>query len=173
MMSNRILQNGLVVVSATTRRYAFTHLDFSDHPNQPPLPPSPPSFPGGTKEALNTDTNPYSGSSHNAVRLFSTNDVTNDTSDAPSKPLSTIEPFSNFLHTNVLSSHRHTPIAATAFHPHRMMLACSTLTDGHVSLFKCAPRDGGVATGGAGSSNGMGAGGAGSMTNGIVREWDG
>lgn len=107
-----------------------------------------------------------SGSSHNAVRLFSTNNLASPDSEREtsgiSKPLSTIEPFSNFLHTNVLSSHRPTPIAATAFHPHRMMLACSTLTDGHVSLFKCAPREG-HATGAA----------HGGRSGGIVAEWDG
>ena len=95
-----------------------------------------------------------SGSSHNAVRLFSTNKISED-AEKGSKPLSTIEPFSNFLHTNVLSSHRPTPIAATAFHPHRMMLACSTLTDGHVSLFKCAEREG-----------------VSGRSNGVVQEWD-
>ncbi|KAI4748826.1 hypothetical protein E4T50_00815 [Aureobasidium sp. EXF-12298] len=94
------------------------------------------------------------GSSHNAVRVFSTNNVT--ATAANSTPLSTIEPFSNFLHTNVLSSHRPTPIASTAFHPHRMMLACSTVNDGHVSLFKCASRDGSMLSG----------------QNGIVKEWE-
>ena len=80
------------------------------------------------------------GSSHNAVRVFSTKDVAADASR--SKPLSTIEPFSSFLGNSMLSTHRATPIAATAFHPHRMMLACSSVNDGHVSLFKCRTRDG-------------------------------
>ena len=32
---------------------------------------------------------------------------------------------------------RNAPITATAFHPHRMMLACGAVDDGHVNLFKC------------------------------------
>ncbi|MCJ1431606.1 hypothetical protein MMC27_000961 [Xylographa pallens] len=35
---------------------------------------------------------------------------------------------------------RTNPIAATAFHPHRMMLACSSLHDDHISLFTCHDR---------------------------------
>ena len=32
---------------------------------------------------------------------------------------------------------RTAPITATAFHPHRLMLACGAVNDGHVNLFKC------------------------------------
>lgn len=46
--------------------------------------------------------------------------------------LNTLEPYSSFLHHN-----RSTPIAATAFHPHRMMLACSALNSNHINLFTC------------------------------------
>lgn len=74
------------------------------------------------------------------------------TSTTASRPLSTIEPFSNYLSGHVMG-HR-PPISATAFHPHRMMLACSAVGDGHVSLFKVAGRDGSV------------------TQNGTVKEWD-
>lgn len=39
-------------------------------------------------------------------------------------------------------SSRAAPVASTAFHPHRMMLACSALGDSRVSLYKCAERKG-------------------------------
>jgi len=109
-----------------------------------------------TYQVYKTLTLDHSGSSHNAVRIFSTKDVAPDASR--STPLSTIEPFnsggsSSFLHGGgVLASHMRvgggggaaatTPISATAFHPHRMMLACSSVNDGHVSLFRCRSRDG-------------------------------
>jgi hypothetical protein len=48
--------------------------------------------------------------------------------------LNTIEPSTNFLHT------RSTPISATAFHPHHMMLACSSLNDQHINLYACEDR---------------------------------
>jgi len=46
--------------------------------------------------------------------------------------LNTLEPYAGFLQQT-----RSTPIAATAFHPHRMMLACSALNSSHVNLFTC------------------------------------
>ncbi|MCJ1469945.1 hypothetical protein MMC07_008589 [Pseudocyphellaria aurata] len=46
--------------------------------------------------------------------------------------INSIEPYSSFLHPN-----RSSAIAATAFHPHRMMLACSSLSNSHVNLFTC------------------------------------
>ncbi|KAI9708918.1 MAG: hypothetical protein M1820_003612 [Bogoriella megaspora] len=49
------------------------------------------------------------------------------------KKLSACEPHAGgFYHGN-----RGAPIAAQAFHPHRMMLACAAVGDGHVSLFRC------------------------------------
>ena len=33
---------------------------------------------------------------------------------------------------------RAAPVSATAFHPHRMMLACAALGDSRVSLYACA-----------------------------------
>ncbi|PYH95563.1 hypothetical protein BO71DRAFT_322938 [Aspergillus ellipticus CBS 707.79] len=46
--------------------------------------------------------------------------------------LSTFEPYSSFLHHN-----RSSPIASTAFHPHRTLLACSALNDNHINLVNC------------------------------------
>ncbi|CAP81274.1 Pc12g16470 [Penicillium rubens Wisconsin 54-1255] len=46
--------------------------------------------------------------------------------------LSTFEPYSSFLHHN-----RSSPIASTAFHPHRTVLACAALNDHHVNLVSC------------------------------------
>ena len=46
--------------------------------------------------------------------------------------LSSVEPYSSFL-----QQHRSSPIAVTAFHPHRMMLACAGLGNTHVNLFGC------------------------------------
>ncbi|KAI9843169.1 MAG: hypothetical protein M1838_002744 [Thelocarpon superellum] len=62
------------------------------------------------------------GTGHNAVQVFNIDGT----------PLSTVEPYSSFLH-----HHRTVPIAALAFHPHRMKLACSALTDHHVNVFSC------------------------------------
>ena len=46
--------------------------------------------------------------------------------------LNSIEPYSSFLQQN-----RSSPIAAAAFHPHRMMLACASLNNSHINLFTC------------------------------------
>ena len=46
--------------------------------------------------------------------------------------LSTFEPYSSFLHQS-----RGSPIAATAFHPHRMMVAGTALGDSHVNIYAC------------------------------------
>ena len=46
--------------------------------------------------------------------------------------LNTLQPYASFLHNT-----RSTPIAATAFHPHRMMLACAAKDSNHVNLFAC------------------------------------
>lgn len=50
------------------------------------------------------------------------------------KPLSSFEPYMSYLRLD--SRPRNAPITATAFHPHRMMLACGAINDGHVNLFK-------------------------------------
>ncbi|KAI9805343.1 MAG: hypothetical protein M1833_005796 [Piccolia ochrophora] len=62
------------------------------------------------------------GTGQHAIKVFNTN----------GKQLSRFEPYSSFLHQN-----RSAPIAATSFHPHRMMLACSALNDNHVNVFTC------------------------------------
>jgi len=49
--------------------------------------------------------------------------------------LSSFEPYMSYL--RLANVPRHAPITATAFHPHRMMLACGAVNDGHVNLFKC------------------------------------
>ncbi|MCJ1349391.1 hypothetical protein MMC31_007631 [Peltigera leucophlebia] len=49
-------------------------------------------------------------------------------------PLNVIEPYSGFLQQN-----RSSPIAATAFHPHRMMMACAVLNNSHINLYTCHP----------------------------------
>ncbi|RYP86974.1 hypothetical protein DL769_000617 [Monosporascus sp. CRB-8-3] len=47
--------------------------------------------------------------------------------------LSRMEPYSSFLQQN-----RGSPISATAFHPHRMILGCAARGDYHINLFTCA-----------------------------------
>lgn len=47
--------------------------------------------------------------------------------------LSRMEPYSSFLQQN-----RGGAIAATAFHPHRMILGCAPRGDHHINLFTCA-----------------------------------
>ncbi|KAF2452426.1 raptor N-terminal caspase like domain-containing protein [Lineolata rhizophorae] len=46
--------------------------------------------------------------------------------------LSSFEPYSSFL-----GQSRSSPIAATAFHPHHMMLAGSALYDSHINIYAC------------------------------------
>ncbi|KAL1959846.1 hypothetical protein VTO42DRAFT_991 [Malbranchea cinnamomea] len=46
--------------------------------------------------------------------------------------LSTYEPHHNFL-----NHYRSSPVVSTAFHPHQMLLACSTLNDNHINLVSC------------------------------------
>lgn len=50
----------------------------------------------------------------------------------PGQELSRFEPYSNFLQQN-----RGSPISATAFHPHRMILSCAAKGDNHINLFAC------------------------------------
>jgi len=45
--------------------------------------------------------------------------------------ISHFEPYSGFLRD------RSAPIAATAFHPHRLMIAAAALHDNHVNIFAC------------------------------------
>lgn len=54
------------------------------------------------------------------------------------KELSEFEPHVSFLQRiDPGMSRSNVPITATAFHPHRMMLACGALRDGFVNLYKC------------------------------------
>lgn len=63
------------------------------------------------------------GSDHHTLHLFNTNGAF----------LNTVKPFSPFL-----SSARSTPIACTAFHPHRMMLAAGSVANGYINVYTCA-----------------------------------
>jgi len=47
--------------------------------------------------------------------------------------LSSFEPHTSWA----LNQPRLTPVAATAYHPHRMLLACAALNDSHVNLLTC------------------------------------
>lgn len=64
-------------------------------------------------------TNSPSGTSHRSVKVF----------NLDGRELSRIEPYSGFLQS------RSAPIAATAFHPHKMTLGCAARGDSHINLF--------------------------------------
>ncbi|KAA8914605.1 raptor N-terminal caspase like domain-containing protein [Sphaerosporella brunnea] len=72
-----------------------------------------------------------SGSTYHDVKLWNMNayDFT--------EPLTTIKP-----HTSFLQQNRSSPVTGLAFHPHRMMLACSGAGDNHISLFCCDSKGG-------------------------------
>lgn len=63
-----------------------------------------------------------SGTSAHAVKVF----------NFEGKELSRLEPYSSFLQQN-----RGSPISATAFHPHRPILACAARGDHHINFFTC------------------------------------
>ncbi|KAK7614320.1 WD repeat-containing protein-like protein mip1 [Phyllosticta paracitricarpa] len=63
------------------------------------------------------------GSERHVVKLYNLN---------TGKHLSSFEPYSGFLHQK-----RFTPISTTAFHPHRMMIAGSALSDSHINIYEC------------------------------------
>ena len=65
------------------------------------------------------------GSADHTIRVYNTS----------LKHLSSFEPYMSYLRMSNLP--RTAPITATAFHPHRLMLACGAVNDGHVNLFKC------------------------------------
>ncbi|KAK3644912.1 Target of rapamycin complex 1 subunit kog1 [Elasticomyces elasticus] len=65
------------------------------------------------------------GQDHN-IRIYNTTDL---------KRLSTMEPYMSLWRAT--NTARNAPITATAFHPHRLMMACGAVNDGHVNLFKC------------------------------------
>jgi regulatory associated protein of mTOR len=66
-----------------------------------------------------------SGTGNHAVKVF----------NFDGRELSRVEPYSSFLHQA-----RQNHIASTAFHPHRMMLACAAFGDNHINLFTCAEK---------------------------------
>lgn len=65
----------------------------------------------------------FSGTSAHSVKVF----------NFDGNELSRMEPYSSFLQQN-----RGAPIAATSFHPHRMILGCAARGDHHINLFTCA-----------------------------------
>lgn len=70
------------------------------------------------------------GSTWHDVKLW-------NTSTPKDLSLSTIKPYSSFLHQN-----RSNPVTGLAFHPHRMMVACSGAGDNHISLYNCDSKGG-------------------------------
>lgn len=71
-----------------------------------------------------------SGTAHHLVKVF----------NFTGQLLSSIEPHHSFLNTS-----RQNAISATAFHPHRMMLAAASRGDNHVNFYTCDARGGAVA----------------------------
>ncbi|KAH8148186.1 uncharacterized protein LAJ45_07638 [Morchella importuna] len=71
------------------------------------------------------------GSTYHDVKIWNMGASTFET------PLSTIRPYSSFLYQN-----RSSPVTGLAFHPHRMMVACSGSGDQHISLFACDSKGG-------------------------------
>ncbi|KAL2263423.1 hypothetical protein VTK26DRAFT_6884 [Humicola hyalothermophila] len=63
------------------------------------------------------------GTSAHLVKVF----------DFDGHELSRLEPYSSFLQ----GPKKSTPIAATAFHPHRMVLGCAARGDNHISIYSC------------------------------------
>ncbi|KAL2169723.1 hypothetical protein VTG60DRAFT_5776 [Thermothelomyces hinnuleus] len=61
------------------------------------------------------------GTSAHLVKVF----------DFDGHEITRLEPYSGFL------GHKAAPLAATAFHPHRMLLGCAARGDNHVSLYTC------------------------------------
>jgi regulator-associated protein of mTOR len=62
------------------------------------------------------------GTSAHLVKIF----------DFDGREITRLEPYSGFLQGN-----KTTPIASTAFHPHRMLLGCAARGDHQISLFTC------------------------------------
>lgn len=64
----------------------------------------------------------FSGTSAHIVKVF----------NFQGKELSRVEPYSSFLGQN-----RGSPISATSFHPHRMVMGAAARGDHHINLFTC------------------------------------
>lgn len=87
--------------------------------------PRPPLGPGRLPTRLricNTDSSTRSGTSAHIVKVFNFH----------GKELSRSEPYSSFLGQN-----RGSPISATAFHPHRMVMGAAARGDHHINVFSC------------------------------------
>lgn len=85
----------------------------------------PPFGPGRLPTRLcicNTDPSTCSGTSAHIVKVFNFH----------GKELSRSEPYSSFLGQN-----RGSPISATAFHPHRMVMGAAARGDHHINVFSC------------------------------------
>ncbi|KAL9041805.1 MAG: hypothetical protein Q9180_001039 [Flavoplaca navasiana] len=69
------------------------------------------------------------GSSSHTLNVFHTNGT----------PLSTLSPTipSTYTGTHLLQSHRHTPMASAAFHPHRMVIAGGAVGSGWINVWRC------------------------------------
>jgi hypothetical protein len=74
------------------------------------------------------------GTSAHAVKVFNLDGV----------ELSRAEPYTSYINFNQA---RTTPITATAFHPHRMMLGCAAKGDWHINLYHCGNEKVGGAVG--------------------------
>ena len=72
-----------------------------------------------------TYANYTSGSDRHKINFFNVN----------SAFLNSIDVSSRFLH---IQQHR-SPVASMVFHPHKMILAYSTLNDNHINLTTCIP----------------------------------
>ncbi|WEW60552.1 Target of rapamycin complex 1 subunit kog1 [Emydomyces testavorans] len=81
-----------------------------------------------TKDTLRT----LSVHEHAPVFSVGTNRHEVKTFNVDGRYLSSFEPRGSFLHHS-----RTSPVVSTAFHPHRMVLACSTLYDNYVNLVSC------------------------------------
>ena len=64
-----------------------------------------------------------SGTSGHLVKVFNF---------SPGDELSQYEPYMGFLQQS-----RASPIAATAYHPHKMVLGCAARDDNHINIITC------------------------------------
>ena len=76
------------------------------------------------------------GSADHTIRVYSTA----GSGGGGLRHLSSAEPYMSFMRLS--GGSRNAPITATAFHPHRLMLATGAVNDGHVNLFRCGPGEG-------------------------------
>ena len=69
------------------------------------------------------------GTSTHSLNLFNMNGT----------PLNVLNPTipSPYTVTHLLQSHRHTPMASAAFHPHRMVLAGGAVGSGWINVWRC------------------------------------